>query len=351
MIVKWITGMSVGVLALGACTGGTQIPVPTLPPLDLPVSGAPTSTPETVATALPSSTTTVTTVAGLLVDLLLAEPYGGSGCLGSKTMLTNTGGVTRFVWLLDPATLEAVTVDIRLLRTDSLVYVLEDSTIIVSGRDGLVLVEGTARTVLLAPPESAPTVFEPTVWILDVSCTDGVVAVAVAGTLDDLAPVTWAIVTVDASGTTDEVAFDPGILADGGLFSPDGACLLVGAYGPDPAFGGLHRVIDVSDGSVVAIDRDDLEATEQSLLTRIGWFDSHTWFDLHTLYVERKDLAGESTGSLIAIPDGSIAPVEPGSVDLFPAVSCALDVSAGRIMDTESAQIGRITGEVYSVCW
>lgn len=337
-------GICVGVFLLVACTGSAQVPVPTLPPLDLPASVTPTSIPGTVATTVPRSTTT--TVVGLpTVDLLLSKPYGGSGCLGSQTMLTNTGGVTRFAWILDSATLEAATVDVRLLRTDSLVYVLDGATVIVRGLDGLALVEGGARTVLLAPPESDAGVFEPTVWVLDVSCTDGVVVVAVAGTLDDLAPVSWAIVTVDEAGTTDEVAFDPGVLADGGLFSPDGAYLLVGAYGPDPAFGGLHRVVDVSDGSLVTIGRDLLEATEQSRLTRIGWVDSQT------LYVERTDSAGESTGSLIAVPDRLVAPVEPGYVYLVPAVSCSLDVSDGRIFEVDGAMIGRITGEVSSICW
>ncbi len=343
-IVRSIVGVCLGLFLLAACTGSAQVPVPTLPPLDLPVSSTAALTPETVASTVPRSTTT--TAAGLpTVDLLVAEPYGGSGCLGSETMLTNTGGVTRFVWLLDPLTMKAAAVDVRLLRTDSLIYVLGGSEVIVSGRDGLVLVEGTARTVLLAPPESDVGVFEPAVWVLDVSCTDAAVVVAAAGVVDDLAPVSWAIVTVDVARTTHEVVFDPGVLADGGLFSPDGAFLLVGAYGPDPAFGGLHRVIDVSDGSVVAIDRDLLEATGQSVLTHIGWVDSHT------LYVERQDQAGESAGSLIAIPDGSITPVEPGSVDLVPAVSCSLDVSAGRIIEVGGELIGRITGEVYSICW
>ncbi|MBK5268811.1 MAG: hypothetical protein JJE47_15430 [Acidimicrobiia bacterium] len=342
-VVKWITSMFVGVLALGACTGGAQIPVPTLPPLDLPASVT-TSIPETVATTVPSSTTT--TMAGLpIVDLLLAQPYGGSGCLGSKTMLTNTGGVTRFVWLLDPATLEAATVDVRLLRTDSLVYVLDGSTVIVRGLDGLALVEGGARTVLLAPPESDAGVFEPTVWVLDVSCADGVVAVATAGVVDDLAPVTWAIVAVDAAGTTNEVAFDPGVLADGGLFSPDGAYLLVGAYGPDPAFGGLHRVIDVSDGSVVTIGRDLLAATEQSRLTRIGWVDSQT------LYVEREDQVGESTALLIGLPDVVIESVEPGAVELLPVFSCVVDVSDGWVSDATIGRVASINGRVHSVCW
>jgi hypothetical protein len=260
-------------------------------------------------------------------------------------MLTNTGGVTRFVWLLDPATMEASTVDVRLLRTDSLVYVLGGSAVIVGGRDGLVLVEGTARTVLLAPPESDAGVFEPTVWVLDVSCTDNALTVAAAGVVDDLAPVTWAIVTVDAVGTTDVVAFDPGVLADGGLFSPDGAYLLVGAYGPDPAFGGLHRLINVSDGSVVAIGRDLLEASEQSLLTRIGWVDPQT------LYVEREDQAGESTALLIGLPDVVIGQIEPGGVELLPVFSCVVDVSDGWVSDANLGRVASINGRVYSVCW
>lgn len=336
-----------GVLVLGACAGRAEVPIPTLPPLDLSLAPAPTSILAPVAT-VPSSTTTVTTtsVAELpIVDLLLAEPYGGSGCLGSETMLTNTGGVSRFVWLLDPATLEASTIDVRLLRTDSLVYVLDGSTVIVSGRDGLVLVEGTARTVLFSPPESDDAVFEPTVWTLDVWCSDGVVTVAVAGVLDDLVPVTWAIVTLDVARTLDEVSFDPGVFADFGLFSPDGAYLLVGAYGPDPAFGGLHRVIDVAEGSVFDIDVDFLEPTEQSLLTRIGWVDNET------LYVERRTQENESSAVILALPGATVEVVEVGSEALVPISSCAIAVASGFVTDADGEALATISRSVFSVCW
>jgi len=41
---------------------------------------------------------------------------------------------------------------------------------------------------LLGSAQSDDGVFGPTVWMLDVSCTDDVVAVAAAGVLDDLPP-------------------------------------------------------------------------------------------------------------------------------------------------------------------
>ena len=339
--------MLVGVFVLGACAGGAEVPIPTLPPLDLSLAPAPTSILAPVAT-VPSSTTTVTTtsVAELpIVDLLLAEPYDGSGCLGSEIMLANTGGVSRFVWLLDPVTLEAATVDARLLRTDSLVYVLDGSTVIASGRDGLVLVEGTARTVLFSPPESDDAVFEPTVWTLDVWCSDDVVTVAIAGVLDDLVPATWSIVTVDTNGTVDEVSFDPGVFADFSLFSPDGAYLLVGAYGPDPAFGGLHRVVDVSDGSVFEIDVALLEPTEQSVLTRIGWVDNET------LYVERRTQENESSAVIVALPGATVEPVEVGSEALVPVSSCDIGVASGFVTDADGEALATISRSVVSVCW
>ena len=289
-------------LVVVAC-GAAEPPIPTFAPPMLPaldvVQAAPPATTTTTALAEPTTTTTTTTSSQYpMIELLDATPYTGTGCVDSQLMLASFGGIDQFVWVMDAETLAVYSVDVKLEPTDELVQVLGPATALVGGRDGLVLVEDSRRTVLVAPPETERRKLLSSSGCARRPLCRGVLTVAVAGRWDDWIPVWWSFVTVTTDGLADTFDFAPGIDADGAVFSPNGTYLLAGAFGPDPAFGGLYRVIDVPNRQVLPVDEALLEPAEDHLLVSVGWVTDEDYMSSRGLKRENRPPSCDPSRSL-----------------------------------------------------
>jgi len=341
VVMRRVAWMLASLIVLSACDAAPS-PSTSLPP----VPGVAETT--TTSTASPSSSTaTVSTGDPALgeVDLEAAESFPGEGCSSDQVLLSDPTGT---VWVLDVDELAASRLAHFKKAGDTPVQAFGYETFLVAGDDGLVLVSGGERTVLVDPPVGEDVVFIPYVRVLDTYCHDDSLSVLLAGEFDSWFVDFYGIAQVNADGL---VSYQPLALsfeADFAEFSPTGAFATLALFGPDPAFGGLWGVLDVASGA-------EVEVSEDVPMVPIGgnptlFVGPMIWTDDVTVRQHWKVGDSDIEAADINVGDGTFVPVEPDSVRGWSG-ECPIRVWGGFVRDEVRGPLALIDETVVSYCW
>ncbi len=333
--------MVASLILLSACDVATSA-FTSLPP----VPGVAETT--TTSTASLSSTTAASMGDNALgeVDLDAAESYSGEGCTSGQVLVSDPTGT---VWVLDVDELAANRLAHFKKDGDTPVQAFGYETFLVTGDEGLVLVSGGERAVLVDPPVGEDVAFVPYVRVLDTYChDDGSLSVFLAGEFDSWFVDFYSLAQVSSDGLVSYrplgLSFEP----DFAEFSPTGAYATLALFGPDPAFGGLWGVLDVASGAEVVIP-------ENVPMVPIGgeptlFVGPMIWTDDATVRQHWKVGDADIEAADLNVGDGTFVPVEPDSVRGWSG-ECPIRVSGGFVRDEVRGPLALIDETVVSHCW
>ncbi len=332
----------IGVLLTSAC----------VPDVALPATGSSAPPPSPTTTVGPTTTVTTqvpaTTMAGFqlpIIDLADAQPYPGDGCSRDQVLLAAPLGA---VWVFDVETLEASRLSWHMRPRESPIQAFASDSLLVAGEEGLVLRTSQGSTVLIDPPVSDDVVFAPTVEVLDVFCTvDGSLTLLLVGQFDTWLVGWWAIARVDAAGLISFERFEPSIEADFAQFSPTGEFATLALFGPDPAFGGVWRILDVASLREVEVLDVPMQPSSPDPTIFVG---PMIWIDNSTVRQHWKIDDGDIRAANIDVSNGESLEVQPEPVIGWVA-ECEVKVQDGFVRGGGVGPLAAIDENIVSFCW